>query len=66
MRLDRRTFFWQAAVPEKTFISGLLCQTPEQGVELVDAAARWKNIVQVGMQHRRVTFWQLIVTSVSR
>jgi len=29
-----------------------LCQTPEQGVELVEAEKRSKNIVQVGMQRR--------------
>ena len=29
-----------------------LCQTPEQGVELVDAEKKAKSIVQVGMQRR--------------
>jgi predicted dehydrogenase len=29
-----------------------LCQTPEQGVEMVDASKRSRSIVQVGMQRR--------------
>ena len=34
------------------YIEKPLCQTPEQGVELVDAAKKSKSIVQVGMQRR--------------
>jgi predicted dehydrogenase len=34
------------------YVEKPLCQTPEQGVELVDAANRSKSIVQVGMQRR--------------
>jgi predicted dehydrogenase len=34
------------------YVEKPLCQTPEQGVELVEAEARSKNIVQVGMQRR--------------
>jgi predicted dehydrogenase len=40
------------AAGKDVYIEKPLCQTPEQGVELVDAAARSKNIVQVGMQRR--------------
>src|SRR6266852_2503051 len=34
------------------YVEKPLCQTPQQGVELVEAAARSKSIVQVGMQRR--------------
>ena len=34
------------------FVEKPLCQTPEQGVELMDAARASKSIVQVGMQRR--------------
>ena len=34
------------------YIEKPLCQTPEQGVELVEAARRSKSIVQVGMERR--------------
>jgi len=34
------------------YIEKPLCQTPEQGVELVDAQRKSKSIVQVGMQRR--------------
>src|SRR5690242_15425029 len=40
------------AAGKDVYVEKPLCQTPEQGVELVDAAARSKNIVQVGMQRR--------------
>jgi predicted dehydrogenase len=40
------------AAGKDVYIEKPLCQTPEQGVELVDAAARSKSIVQVGMQRR--------------
>src|SRR5947209_6083597 len=34
------------------YVEKPLCQTPEQGIELVDAEKRSKSIVQVGMQRR--------------
>lgn len=34
------------------YVEKPLCQTPEQGVEMVDAAKRSKSIVQVGTQRR--------------
>ena len=40
------------AAGKDVYIEKPLCQTPEQGVELVNDAARSKNIVQVGMQRR--------------
>src|SRR5881296_729180 len=40
------------AAGKDVYVEKPLCQTPEQGVELVDAAARSKNLVQVGMQRR--------------
>ena len=40
------------AAGKDVYVEKPLCQTPEQGVELMDAAARSKSIVQVGMQRR--------------
>jgi predicted dehydrogenase len=40
------------AAGKDVYIEKPLCQTPEQGVELVQAEQRSKNIVQVGMQRR--------------
>ena len=40
------------AAGKDVYVEKPLCQTPEQGVELVDAEKRTKNIVQVGMQRR--------------
>ncbi len=40
------------AAGKDVYIEKPLCQTPEQGVELVEAERRSKNIVQVGMQRR--------------
>ena len=40
------------AAGKDVYVEKPLCQTPEQGVELVDAEKRSKNIVQVGMQRR--------------
>jgi predicted dehydrogenase len=40
------------AAGKDVYIEKPLCQTPEQGVELVAAERRSKNIVQVGMQRR--------------
>lgn len=40
------------AAGKDVYVEKPLCQTPEQGVELVDAEKRSKCIVQVGMQRR--------------
>ena len=40
------------AAGKDVYVEKPLCQTPEQGVELVDAEKRSKSIVQVGMQRR--------------
>ncbi len=40
------------AAGKDIYVEKPLCQTPEQGVELMDAEARTKCIVQVGMQRR--------------
>src|SRR5437868_59403 len=40
------------AAGKDIYVEKPLCQTPEQGVELVDAEKRSKSIVQVGMQRR--------------
>jgi predicted dehydrogenase len=40
------------AAGKDVYVEKPLCQTPEQGVELVEAERRSKNIVQVGMQRR--------------
>ena len=40
------------AAGKDVYVEKPLCQTPEQGVELVQAEANSKNIVQVGMQRR--------------
>ncbi len=40
------------AAGKDIYIEKPLCQTPEQGVELVEAEKRSKSIVQVGMQRR--------------
>lgn len=40
------------AAGKEVYIEKPLCQTPEQGIEMVDAAKRSRSIVQVGMQRR--------------
>jgi predicted dehydrogenase len=40
------------AAGKDIYVEKPLCQTPEQGVELVDAEKKSKSIVQVGMQRR--------------
>ena len=40
------------AAGKDVYVEKPLCQTPEQGVELVAAEAQSKNIIQVGMQRR--------------
>jgi predicted dehydrogenase len=40
------------AAGKDVYVEKPLCQTPEQGAELVEAEKRSKNIIQVGMQRR--------------
>jgi predicted dehydrogenase len=40
------------------YVEKPLCQTPEQGVALIEAEKRSKNIVQVGMQRRSFDLYQ--------
>jgi predicted dehydrogenase len=40
------------AAGKDIYVEKPLCQTPEQGIELVDAEKKSKSIVQVGMQRR--------------
>ena len=40
------------AAGKDVYVEKPLCQTPQQGIELVEAEKRSKNIVQVGMQRR--------------
>lgn len=40
------------AADKDVYLEKPLCQTPEQGVELAEAAKRSKSVVQVGMQRR--------------
>ncbi len=40
------------AAGKDVYVEKPLCQTPEQGVELVDAEKKSKQIIQVGMQRR--------------
>ena len=40
------------AAGKDIYVEKPLCQTPEQGVELLDAAKRSKSVIQVGMQRR--------------
>jgi predicted dehydrogenase len=40
------------AAGKDVYVEKPLCRTPEEGIELVEAEARSKNIVQVGMQRR--------------
>jgi predicted dehydrogenase len=40
------------AAGKDVYVEKPLCRTPEEGVELVEAEARSKNIIQVGMQRR--------------
>ena len=40
------------AAGKDVYVEKPLCQTPEQGVKLVEAEKKTKNIIQVGMQRR--------------
>ena len=46
------------AAGKDIYVEKPLCQTPEQGVKLVDAEARTKCIIQVGMQRRSYDLYQ--------
>ncbi|WP_321474899.1 Gfo/Idh/MocA family oxidoreductase [uncultured Paludibaculum sp.] len=46
------------AAGKDVYVEKPLCHTPEQGVELVAAEKRSKNIVQVGMQRRSYDLYQ--------
>jgi predicted dehydrogenase len=46
------------AAGKDVYVEKPLCQTPEQGVELVEAEKRSRNIVQVGMQRRSYDLYQ--------
>jgi predicted dehydrogenase len=46
------------AAGKDVYVEKPLCQTPEQGIELIDAEKRSKNIVQVGMQRRSYDLYQ--------
>jgi predicted dehydrogenase len=46
------------AAGKDIYVEKPLCQTPEQGVHLIDAEARTKSIVQVGMQRRSYDLYQ--------
>lgn len=46
------------AAGKDVYVEKPLCQTPQQGVELVDAESRSKQIIQVGMQRRSYDLFQ--------
>lgn len=46
------------AAGKDVYVEKPLCQTPEQGVELVEAEKRTKQIIQVGMQRRSYDLYQ--------
>ncbi len=46
------------AAGKDIYVEKPLCHTPEEGVELVDAERRSKNIIQVGMQRRSYDLYQ--------
>src|SRR6267378_1326200 len=46
------------AAGKDVYVEKPLCQTPEQGAELVRAAASSKSVVQVGMQRRSYELFQ--------
>lgn len=46
------------AAGKDVYVEKPLCQTPEQGVELMDAEARSRQVVQVGMQRRSYDLYQ--------
>jgi predicted dehydrogenase len=46
------------AAGKDVYVEKPLCRTPEEGVELMDAEKRSKNIIQVGMQRRSYDLYQ--------
>ena len=46
------------AAGKDVYVEKPLCQTPEQGVQLVEAEKKTKSIVQVGMQRRSYDLYQ--------
>jgi len=46
------------AAGKDVYVEKPLCQTPEQGVRLVEAEAHTKSIIQVGMQRRSYDLYQ--------
>src|SRR5437763_16922452 len=46
------------AAGKDIYVEKPLCQTPEQGVKLVDAETKTKSIIQVGMQRRSYDLYQ--------
>ncbi|MEP7366170.1 MAG: Gfo/Idh/MocA family oxidoreductase [Acidobacteriota bacterium] len=46
------------AAGKDIYVEKPLCRTPEEGVELMDAEKRSKNIIQVGMQRRSYDLYQ--------
>ena len=46
------------AAGKDVYVEKPLCQTPEQGIKLVEAEKHSKNIVQVGMQRRSYDLYQ--------
>ena len=46
------------AAGKDIYVEKPLCQTPEEGVKLIDAEARTKSIIQVGMQRRSYDLYQ--------
>ena len=46
------------AAGKDIYVEKPLCQTPEQGVKLIEAEARTKSIIQVGMQRRSYDLYQ--------
>lgn len=46
------------AAGKDVYVEKPLCRTPEEGVELIEAEKRSKNIVQVGMQRRSYDLYQ--------
>jgi predicted dehydrogenase len=46
------------AAGKDVYVEKPLCHTPEQGVKLVEAEAKSKNIIQVGMQRRSYDLYQ--------
>lgn len=46
------------AAGKDVYVEKPLCHTPEQGVELLDAEAHSRNIIQVGMQRRSYDLYQ--------